>query len=503
MEETRKYIKIPRIDGVFDNKKIALEKVQEYVVKNISFFHDGESVLIRFKNDSGDIISSMVFINIDNEQNVALSFNLDSEETIKIVETKGEPSDKDSLWLTEETEGDSEKDNIILGLQNRIESLEKTLSSLSTLIDKHEYALTHTISGGDFLTNSVKYDLENSTETEKPASANYGEVYSENNKLISNFELYIGYTNLKDYESVKLYSKTYYYIRPEFYNSDGELINPKDIHTYELISNNVNSVETRYVEASKRWYLYGLKKDNVIITCKVVDIDGKELIRDYILIFETESEPYSYEPNVKHVLMKTAETFDILSANTKYLLLNEFVWCKGDNSLYFKAEASNGTINLFKINGGGYTPEDPDTGTTEDVVINVDSNDVLELTDNSGNNLITVDNDDTLVISKDIAYVDENGILIFGQTTTGTTDVTYDEETGELNIGSNTASVSEDGILTLVGTIDSNGVLSIGNSGSEIDIVDDTLEVYSEIDEEGYLTLTNVEVDDEGYIIIK
>ena len=44
------------------------------------------------------------------------------------------------------------------------------------------------------------------------------------------------------------------------------------------------------------------------------------------------------EPNVKHVLIKTAENFDILSANTKYLLLNEFVWCKSNNSLYFKAE---------------------------------------------------------------------------------------------------------------------------------------------------------------------
>ena len=29
------------------------------------------------------------------------------------------------------------------------------------------------------------------------------------------------------------------------------------------------------------------------------------------------------------------------------------------------------------------------------------------------------------------------------------------------------------------------------------------LEVSSEIDEEGYLTLTNVEIDEEGYIIIK
>lgn len=623
MGNNRKYLRLPRIDSIFETKEIAMNTVQDYVINNVSHFLDGESIVVRFKNENGKILSAHVIINIDDKGDVSLSFNLNSEETIKIVETKEEPTDLDSLWLSEDTQSEENKDEVIFGLRQRIETLEKTISSLSKLIDKHEYALTHTISGGDFLTNSVKYDLENSVETQKPSAAKYGEVYSKTDIIVTNFKLFIGYTDLHDFAKSNLHTKQYYYIKPEFFNAAGELIDPNDVN-YTLISNNSKILETRFVEASKKWYLYGLKKDNAIVTCKIVNEDETELTDDYILMLESESEPYTYEPNVKHVLMKTAETFDILSANTKYLLLNEFVWCKGNNSLYFKAEDSTGAINLFKINGGGGTPDpdtpdipvepdtpvepdEPTTGTTPDINVNinkegvleltdtkeektlvVDENDILnipsevgyvdengiltlrrqktseteleisvdgegilDLTDNKPNRTLkvdesgiltipneagyideegtlvfrkqeagetnftineegemnikhgaTIDEDGSLVLSKDIAEIDENGIVVFKQKTIKPNiNVDFDENSEELNISGNIT--LDNGILTIVGSIDSNGVLTLNETQPSININGETLEVSSEIDEEGYLILTNVEVDEEGYIIIK
>ena len=448
---------------------------------------------------------------------------------------------------------------------------------------------------------------------------------------------------------------------------------------YTLISNNNKVLESRYVDASKKWYLYGLKNETAIVTCKVINENETELTDDYVLTFERESEPYTYEPNVKHVLMKTAETFDILSANTKYLLLNEFVWCKGNNSLYFKAEDSTGAINLFKINGGGGTPDpdvpvepdipvepdEPETGTTTDINVNIDYDGILNLTDNneektlyvdendvltipdnvayindedqlvfkttqtgttvdinvkvdtndvldlydkkqkktlyvdendvltipnnvgyvdedgllvlkqqetgittdlninidndnilnlkdnkinktlkvdendiltipneaayidddgllvfkkqvSGETNFTINEEDELIIkhgatieedgslklSKDLAEIDENGILIFKQKTVNPNiNIDFNEDTNELNI--NGPISLDNGILTIVGSIDKNGILTLNETQQSININGETLEINSEIDNEGYLTLTNVEVDEEGYIIIK
>ena len=49
MGDSRKYLKLPRINTVFNTKEEAIENVQEYIIDNISHFLDGESILIRFK----------------------------------------------------------------------------------------------------------------------------------------------------------------------------------------------------------------------------------------------------------------------------------------------------------------------------------------------------------------------------------------------------------------------------------------------------------------------
>lgn len=528
VDNTRKYLKLPIIGKIFENKEIAYTQVLSYIERNVIHFHDGETITIRFKNVYGEIVSSLVVININSNNEITLSFSLSDSETVKIVETNEEPTDTNTLWLSEDEEETEQE--VITGLQDRIRSLESTINKLTALIDKHEYALTHTISGGDFLTNSVKYDLENSTKTEKPAAARYGETYDVINTGVTNFDLYIGESSLHDFLKSNLYTQTYYYLKPKFYNSEEKLINPTKVN-YSLETSDANVVETRFIEASQRWYLYGLKKGNAIITCKVVNEDETEIVDDFILNFKEESEANKYEPNVKHVLIKTAETFDILSANTKYLLLNEFVWCKDNNTLYFKGESSDGSINLFQINGTGggsdpivpdvpIDPEEPDIPDTPDTPDNPDTpstgttgttnitinNGILEISDSRENKAIFVDENGELIISKDIAYVDDEGILRFGSSSNSGKNIIIVNNNGTIEITDDsnikTLYVNNDGELVLpndVANIDENDVLNIKNKISNgvnifIETEQDVLQLTDIANEKTMFVNTNDEL---------
>ena len=433
-----RYIKLPNIKTVFESKAQAIERTVRYIQEHIDTFHDGESLLIRFHDgDVGKVISANVFVNISEEGNVSLSFGLDSNETIRVVETENEPQDKDALWLTDEID---DKDVTITTLENEIKALRYTLRSMMYLIEKHEYALTHTLCGGDFITNSVKYQLTNENQREVPVDIDY-RPYTTGDTTIVNFELFLANTNLTYYTTQgDLYKQQYYYIEPRYYNAEEERVSDSGV-TLELSSSNEQVAIAHYYEHGGRWYIFANTSGVTKITATVVTPSGGTLEKEYTLNFkyneETDYEQY-YEPNVKHILVKTADTYDILTGNTDYLLLNEFVWCIGNNSLYFKALGSNGKIKLFKINGSGDTPV-----VVTGITYEIDSNGILDIEDNN--------------IEKQV-YVDE------------------------------------DGILHLVGYIDEDGYLCLDDTGSE--------ETHT-IDEDGNLVMNNVEIDDEGYLILR
>jgi len=435
------YIKIPRIKTIFENKTDAVERTKTYIEQHLSDFHDGESLLIRFKGDEGEVVSARVFVNISNDNVVSLSFGLDSKETTRVVETSGEPEDKEVLWLTDQID---KEDITVAMLQKKIKFLETTIINLSELIEKHEYALTHTLCGGDFMTNSMKYELANENEREKPIDITGDEPYTTGDTKIVRFELYLANTNLTYYTTNGgLYKQQFYYLEPRYYNAEDELVDDSGV-TLDMQSSREDIAVAQYYERGGRWYLYGNTSGVTKITATAtVPRDNEsgytELVNSYSLNFkynqQTDYEQY-FEPNVKHILVKTADTYDILSGNTDYLLLNEFVWCIGNNSLYFKALGSNGTINLFKINGGGDTP----IPVTSGISFEIDSAGVLDIEDKNTPQEIYVD---------------------------------------------------QDGILNLIGFIDSDGILNLDNSSAETHI----------IDEEGNLVLNNMLIDDDGYLV--
>ena len=450
----RKYIKLPRIDGVFESKQDAIDSISSFISQNIVDFNDGEELLVRFKDNDNTIISTNVVVNI-NDNEVTLSFSLDSDETIRIVEGE-EPNDKNALWLSDDTDP---REVSIFTLQKEVELLKKTISDLKTLIHKHEYAFTHTLSGGDFLTNSLKNELSNRDEQEKPIDSVINEDYATEDLNIVRFELFIANTNLEYYTtSGKLYIKQFYYLKPKFYNISDQLIKPDSGVTLDIETKNPDIAIAEYYDRSKKWYLYGNKSGATDVTATVTLPDGNILNKEYTLVFkynqEIDYEEY-YEPNVKHILVKTADNFDLLSANTDYLLLNELVWCIGDNSLYFKAQSSTGAIGLFKINGGGVTPTPtPPSPTGTTISFEIADNGILDIEDKSTNKQI---------------------------------------------------SITEEGILELVGTFDGDTLIlnNSGESKGEIKIEGDDLVITNvTVSEDGIIDFGDLTVDDEGYIIM-
>ena len=51
----RKYIKLPRIDGVFESKQDAIDSISSFISQNIVEFNDGEELLVRFKDNDNTI----------------------------------------------------------------------------------------------------------------------------------------------------------------------------------------------------------------------------------------------------------------------------------------------------------------------------------------------------------------------------------------------------------------------------------------------------------------
>ena len=112
------------------------------------------------------------------------------------------------------------------------------------------------------------------------------------------------------------------------------------------------------------------------------------------------------EPNVHHLLVKTAKTYEELLNNFNYLCVNELCWCIENNSLYIKIKASNGSLVLFKINGDSAS-EIPITFKYNDGYVEIDDN---------NKELVYVDSDGYINILP--STIDEDGYIILNDIAT-------------------------------------------------------------------------------------
>lgn len=456
-------------------KSSAILRVQEFINDNIGDFLDGEEVSFEYVDEFGDHAYASAIVKIQNGS-AKLYVAVNENDTIRIIDTPEAPADKKSLWLSDYTLDDQPVD-----IYEAFNSLSSEYKKLKEMVEKHDYALASTLAGGDILLNAQKYDIENEAEQEKPEEAEYDDNYATGDTTIVSYDFYVGGTSLRKFsnDTTVLYAEQKYKLDLRLYNRAGERVRET-----EEVTVNFRHAET--VDINERRFMISHETGYTSIDTEVrvngVLIDAEPYYVNFGGDEEPDYKPYS-EPNVHHMLIKQADTYEILMNNINYLLVNELCWCSGDNHLYMKAKAKDGTIKLFVINGGGGGEEipDPDTGSTTGDTTSVTSettfivrNDTLFI-DSTDNEAIFVDENGILNINRG-ARVNADGILLLTDTTTtgSTPDIT---PTGSTPDGSTVVidpdgtagfdgdtSVNNDGELLLTGTnvrVTNDGILEI------------------------------------------
>lgn len=424
---TPRHIRFPQVKfkstGI--TKTDAVEKLTEYVNQNLNSFYDNEMVAIEYFDGNNLPCTSTAIIvkGLDEHNNPAaiIKIQLNSDETIPIVETESsaETPDTSVIWLTDDgTSPDMEK----VLLKEQVGSLSKKNKELEERIQRLEYILTGeydkdsgytgggVIAGGDIL-NSVKYELENRYETEKPADARSSN-YAKDDFTVTHFDVYLGDAPLTDYESsgATLFCNVDYYLKVKLFNQADEEVENKDEDgnqrytiTYSITANQ----ESADIDKITKGILHANIQGSITVS---VNVETIQKIPFTIKFSKNEKPEYAtyIEPNVKHVLIKTVETEELLRANQNYLCAPEMVWCIGTNSLYIRAKAANGNIALFKLFGNGATPSEP-TGSTETTTFTLEDSGILNIQTTDTDN-IYIDGNGYLVLN---GYnVDDNGVLI-------------------------------------------------------------------------------------------
>lgn len=450
----KKYLQLPKFQ-TRQLKSSAILMVEEYANENIADFKDGEEIAIEYQGEDGSQMCTTAVVKTDG-RSAKLYVAIEESETLKIVETDEEPQDKKVLWLSEEDNEGKEDDGEARNLKEELASLKQAMKELRDTVNRHDYALSSTIAGGDIVTNSEKYYLENSAGPEMPEGAVSNDTYATDDLVVTSFDLYIGESTLATYN--KIYKGKKYYLKLKMFNNAKEVVEQTD----ETLGIVCSPSEIATVDENN--ILFPTSSGSVQIVATLIANDGQQLRMIYPIEIGYNEEPYYEvygEPNVKHVLIKSAESLQVLVENANYLCENELIWCIGEHALYIKAKASNGSLRLYKLNGEGGSIE-PGTGST--------TGDTTSVTYETK---FIIDNEELSIISTDenTIYVDANGIL-------------------NINVGE----VDKDRILIL------NDVASTGSTqptGETMDITE------AEVDEQGNLSMGGGVSVENGILLIE
>lgn len=448
-----KYIQIPNFKTSLP-RHLAIRRVIEYINENISDFVDGEEISVEYISTNGDSVVATAIVK-KNGNSASIYTSIEDSDTIKIVESENEPSDKEVLWLTEDSEDEGGDEDASQNLKAEIASLKKTIKKLENVVNRHDYALSSTIAGGDIVINSEKYYLENSADPEMPDGAVSNDTYATDDLVVTSFDLYIGESTLATYN--KVYKGKKYYLKLKMFNNAKEVVK----QTNETLGIVCSPSEIATVDENN--ILFPTASGSAQIVATLIANGGQQFRMIYPIEVGYNEEPYYElygEPNVKHVLIKSAENLQVLVENAKYLCENELVWCIGEHALYIKAKAPNGSLRLYKLNGEGGSIE-PDTGST--------TGDTTAVTYETR---FVIDNEELSIISTDenTIYVDANGIL-------------------NINVGE----VNGEGILIL------NDVTSTGSTPSTGETINIT---EGEVDGQGNLNMSGSVSVENGILLV-
>lgn len=460
-----KHIQFPQYLKNAD-KKTAIAALEAKLNETPNDFVNGEEVILEYE-EQGVICSASAIINKKNG-NIKIFVALNEFETVKIVESENEPEDKESLWLSDTGESGETSD-----LRGQVKALSRQLLEMTKTVNELKEALSNTLGGGELL-DSTKYDLENRSQQEQPIESKY---YATGDTRVTDIGLYIADVSLdeyaKDESPYRLYRDSLYSLQLKFMNEKGEEIKETpelaegislfassheatvEIKEYNTVNANGLGLTWRGEDGGYPSYVppqrilsitEATNSGYTTIIATVTLEDGQILQKTYNTPFLYEQEPDTGVTMPKHLLVKHADKYETITSRSDYLCVYEFVWCIENNSLYLKAEASNGSIQLFKINGQGSDPVP--TGDTSGITYIVSGTNI-EATDRTS--AITIDGDYMVIPNARV----ENGYLILNDSGGG----------GEETV----ITLDGDFLKCVNAEIDSNGFLHINSNKIKVE----------------------------------
>ena len=352
-----------RNSEIFENYESAINFINNTLTNDTSIV-DGEEVFVRYYQD-GAVVSIVAIAYVDINGNV--SFSLVNDEGVgKIITSPTPPGEKYQdgyLWLEETDDGALVDDNITCDIR----SMQRAIAELYSIVDRFKYAFENEMNCGTVSENSTRMKLMSEAEPEIPMGYEDGTdaflLSSYEEGAIDSIKIY--YRKSSNGESESLYNSwsenveildevnsfLWVYLEVTYISEKVKSTSPYLLCSYKegkviediLLYFKLGGDES--VAPDKTEVRYSLTRMNAteelpFLYCYVECKYAKD---------ENENKPRYYEnstPNVKHLIIKSAQTEAEIKENILNICDNELVWCEGNNGLYIR---SNG--QLVKING--------------------------------------------------------------------------------------------------------------------------------------------------------
>ena len=359
---------------IFKDKDSALAFLKDVAIKDASI-KDGEPFLVRYYDKDGSVKSLLVTAYVDGENR---SFTLASDGTngkAEIVESETEPEDKSVLWLQPQVTQDAKNDlvNDEAVSFSDIRSLYAAVAELTKVVNRHEYAFAHVMDSGT-IENSERLGEMSGATAQKPDLINGTEPkvvvhYNNSGMVTAVINHYVSSTVESgltiDQESgwtenfVESYydtDKPYMWNYKTFNIKNGLPINsePTLISVFDSGSTDVTSI-TDYYYATEQEDGSTPEKTSELWKTDIPSpfTTGETYLWSYTICnFEyTNQVKPAYDeyqtPNLKHLLIKSAETEKQIQEHIKDILVHEMIFCEANNGLYMKTRKGK----LVRLNG--------------------------------------------------------------------------------------------------------------------------------------------------------
>lgn len=368
---------------IFENYEAAVKHIETVLVNDPNIV-DGQEIFARY-NHNGKVVTIIAAAYVDSNGDISFTIVNDG---MSIISSEEEPSEEyrdNYIWLQEVDDSSMVDD----GITHDLRSMQRAINELYSIVNQFKYAFENEMNCGTVTNNSTRMQLMSEAEPEIPMGYEDGSVVFllssyENGEILSD-ETFFKSSDNGDYIDIDdtwvinasnanlskvnnflwLYKKITY--------SSGEIINSEP---YVFCLYNEDKIIDSYIN------YYYLSNDDISVPDKTEVEFSVNLLqpteeKQYLYCYvecsyaedEDEYKPTYYSestPNVKHLIIKSAQTEKEIKDNILNLCDNELVWCEGNNGLYIRSKGK-----IVKING---TASGGDNNNDDDIMNGIISN---------------------------------------------------------------------------------------------------------------------------------